>query len=103
MSTINNLIDACVRCTICGQPKGCDCWEECWCGWLFERGKVCRRDHDAYLAGQLSCECGVPFGTRQDCGAERRLKNPCRCVCHRADHRAGRERYEAAIAAGRMP
>ena len=32
-----------VRCTKCGAGYGkCDCWTECRCGWLYERGGQCR-------------------------------------------------------------
>jgi len=41
---INRMIDSNVRCSICG-TKGvgnCDCWEDCSCGWVHEKGKPCR-------------------------------------------------------------
>lgn len=42
-SPIERLIDQSMRCTICGQPRGCGCWEDCKkCGWSFEAGKECR-------------------------------------------------------------
>ena len=38
---MNRLIDAAVRCSICGNsgyPPTCDCWVECRCGWFYPRG-----------------------------------------------------------------
>ena len=40
---VYRMIDAVVRCTICGAKMGgCDCWTPCPCGWSYEKGKKCR-------------------------------------------------------------
>lgn len=44
-SLINTLIaNSGLRCTKCGasQESGCDCWEQCSCGWVAEKGQPCR-------------------------------------------------------------
>jgi hypothetical protein len=39
----DRLVKQSVRCTKCGAKYGkCDCWTECRCGWLYERGEQCR-------------------------------------------------------------
>jgi hypothetical protein len=41
-SPIDRLIDAGMHCVKCGQKMGtCDCWDQCPCGWSFERGGQC--------------------------------------------------------------
>ena len=44
ISPIERMIDRSsnMKCTKCGQPFGCACWEKCECGWSFEAGKTCR-------------------------------------------------------------
>jgi hypothetical protein len=52
---IGRLIDAAVRCGICGAPfNGCDCWVSCPCGWIYPRGAACRNPAhaDAPAAGR---------------------------------------------------
>lgn len=39
MTTELKIVDSAVRCTKCGAGMGkCDCWTQCECGWLFEKG-----------------------------------------------------------------
>ena len=38
---MNKLIDAAVRCSICGKkedPVACRCWTRCRCGWSYPQG-----------------------------------------------------------------
>jgi hypothetical protein len=43
-SPIDMLIDtASMRCTVCGARAGtCQCWIQCSCGWIYQRGSECR-------------------------------------------------------------
>jgi hypothetical protein len=41
-SPIEAMIDAAVRCVLCGEPSGCDCWARCIeCGWRHQRTCAC--------------------------------------------------------------
>lgn len=44
MSTpIERLIDAGMKCLLCGAAMGrCDCWEKCSCGYSARKGEPCR-------------------------------------------------------------
>jgi hypothetical protein len=43
---IEAMVDAAVRCTLCGARglRSCDCWAKCQCGWLYESGTDCRNE-----------------------------------------------------------
>ena len=46
--SINDAIDACVKCAVCG-TRGvgkCDCWQNCVCGLTVRKGKLC--DHPVH-------------------------------------------------------
>lgn len=30
-----------LKCTLCNQSGGCDCWEKCECGWLYKKDDSC--------------------------------------------------------------
>ena len=57
MKPINRMIDAVVRCTLCGKSQ-CECWVRCGCGWLHERdGGKCRNPECAALKGETENVC----------------------------------------------
>ncbi len=55
MSAVAKLIDAVVRCTICGKPPGCKCWVRlrCACG----RTLMVQRESDDADAEEIATEC----------------------------------------------
>lgn len=70
-----------LRCTICGNPPGCDCWVRCWCGWSYERDGRCENPQHSAIHPVL-CHCAAPAKTRKECNATSGNKTPCRCACH---------------------
>ena len=61
--TVTNPIDLLIdrsglRCTKCGATKeaGCDCWEQCSCGWTAEKGMPCGNPNTA------RCSTKVKYG-----------------------------------------
>ena len=42
MSALGKMINATVRCVVCGAKLGeCDCWAKCECGWSYRKGGTC--------------------------------------------------------------
>jgi len=86
--SIDNLIDAAMRCVICKASMGnCDCWRECRvCGQRYRKGEACDQsalpEHIAEEGALIDCYCNKPHDARLACGLANRNKSPCRCHCH---------------------
>jgi len=88
--SINDLIDATVRCLICDAKMGaCDCWRPCpVCKIMYRTGSACRYaeepEHLSIEGAMIGCICEKPHAARRVCAdaRERKLKTPCRCACH---------------------
>lgn len=71
MSTapVDQMIDAAVRCTLCGTAGigNCACWVWCECGWSFQRGTRCNNPEHEPPDCALCNRPDVPGYHQGDC------------------------------------
>lgn len=49
------IMNANLRCTICGSSRTCACWSKCRCGWSYRTGEACRNPNHG-LAEDVATE-----------------------------------------------